>query len=87
MALDPNQLRRGLEEYRATLALQRSALQSRYVELQRQFNGLFNVYGGAMAEDFRQRWSRTANWFEEYLNKNAALDQFLQERIEQLRQL
>ncbi len=87
MALDVDQLRRGLEDYRSTLERQRKDLQSKYQELQRNFNALFNVYGGNAAEEFRQRWARTANWFEEYLNKSAALDQFLTERIEQLRKL
>jgi len=87
MALDVDKLRMGLEEYRRTLEVQRNALQSEYQELQRHFNALFAVYGGNMAEEFRQRWGKTANWFEDYLNKAAVLDQFLAERIEQLRQM
>jgi hypothetical protein len=87
MALDVDRLRTGLEDYRGTLELQRHALRSEYVELQRRFHALFAVYGGGMAEEFRHRWERTAGWFEAYLNKAAALDQFLADRIEQLRHL
>ena len=87
MALDVDKLRMGLEEYRRTLAEQRNALESEYQELQRHFNALFSVYGGNMAEEFRQRWGKTASWLEEYLNKAAVLDQFLAERIEQLRHI
>ena len=87
MYLNVDKLRMGLEEYRRTLEVQRTALQSDYQELQRHFNGLFSVYGGNMAEEFHQRWGKTAHWFEEYLNKAACLDQFLAERIEQLRQM
>ena len=87
MALNVDTLRTGLEEYRRTLHLQRNSLQSEYQELQRHFNGLFAVYGGTMAEEFHQRWGKTAGWFEDYLNKAVVLDQFLGERIEQLRHM
>ena len=87
MALDVDKLRTGLEEYRRTLEVQRNALQSEYQELQRHFNALFAVYGGNMAEEFHQHWSKTASWFEEYLNKVVVLDRFLAERIEQLRHM
>ena len=87
MALDVDKLRTGLEDYRRTLESQRNALQSEYQELQRHFNALFAVYGGNMAEEFHQRWGRTATWFEDYLNKATVLDQFLAERVEQLRQM
>ena len=84
MATDVDRLRIGLEDYRRTLEIQRETLRSEYVDLQRQFNALFEVYGGGMAEEFRERWAKTAGWFEDYLNKVAVLDKFLTERIEQL---
>jgi hypothetical protein len=87
MELNVDKLRSGLEEYHATVLRQRKQLESEYAELHRQFNGLFEVYGGNMATEFRQRWAGTAQWFEDYLNKTAELDRFLSERIEQLRHI
>lgn len=84
MALDVDKLRNGLEEYHATVLRHRKQLESEYAELHRHFNGLFEVYGGNMANEFRHRWATTAQWFEDYLNKTADLDRFLSERIEQL---
>lgn len=87
MALNIDTLRVGLEDYRKALEIQRNALQSEYQELQRHFSALFAVYGGRMAEEFQDRWSKTASWFEDYLNKAAVLDRFLADRIEELRNI
>ena len=40
-----------------------------------------------MAEDLRHRWDVTARWFEGYLNQMAALERFLDERLEHLDRL
>lgn len=87
MALDVDRLRTGLDEYRRTLERQRERLQSDYEDLRRQFEALWSEYGGNMAEDFQQRWGRTADWFEHYLQTTRSLDRFLAERIEHLRHL
>ena len=87
MEINVDKLRIGLENYRRTLELQREVLKSEYVDLQRQFNALFEVYGGSMAEEFHQNWTKTADWFEDYLDKVAVLDKFLAERIEHLRNI
>jgi hypothetical protein len=87
MALDVDRLRAGLDDYRRLLALQRERLQGEFSELQQLFDALWAEYGGAMAEDFQQRWGVTVEWFEEYLHNAKHLDHFLEERIEQLRHL
>ena len=87
MALDVDQLRVGLDDYRRMLALQRERLQDEFMELQQLFDLLWAQYGGAMAEDFQHHWGVTAEWFEEYLHDAKHLDLFLAERIEALRHL
>lgn len=87
MALDVDQLRTGLEEYRQTLYRQREQLRGDFDSLQRSFAALWGEYGGVMAEEFQDRWGRTAEWFGEYVETTRQLDQFLAERLEQLRHL
>jgi hypothetical protein len=87
MALDVDQLRTGLDDYRRILALQRERLQDEFTDLQQLLDLLWSQYGGAMAEDFQHRWGVTAEWFEEYLHNAKHLDLFLAERIEALRHL
>ena len=87
MALDVDQLRAGLVEYRGTLANQRDQLQGDFAEIQQMFAALWAEYGGNMAEELQQHWGNTAQWFEEYLRDLKRLDSFLEQRIERLQHL
>ncbi len=87
MALDVDQLQSGLDDYRKNLERQREQLQGRFTDLQHLFDALFASYAGQMAEEFRQHWGHTAEWFEEYLETSQRLDKFLETRTDQLRKL
>lgn len=87
MALDVDQLQSGLESYRENIELQREQFQGQFRELQLLFDAMFAAYAGHMAEEFRQHWGSTAEWFEEYLDTSQHLDKFIESRIDQLRKL
>lgn len=87
MALDVDRLHQGLEDYRKALLAQRERLAGDFAELQGVFDGLWLEYSGNMAEEFRNRWGRTAEWFDHYLDTVNRLDRFLAERSEHLRHL
>lgn len=87
MALDVDRLRAGLTEYRKELAGQRQRLRQNHDEISRAFQELWSVYGGQMAEEFRQRWGATSEWFEQYTKTTERLDEFLKERVEHLKHL
>lgn len=87
MALDVDKLQAGLDDYRKNLGRQREQLRGNFDDLQHLFDALFASYGGQMAEEFRQHWGNTAEWFEEYIESAQRLDTFLESRIDQLRSL
>ena len=87
MALDVDRLRAGLEDYRRTLATQGERLRVSHGEIQNRFDALWSVYAGQMAEDFQARWSRTAEWLQEYQHTVERLDRFLAGRIDELKHL
>ena len=87
MALDPERLRQGLEDYRKSLSQQRDRLAGNFSELQGAFDALWQEYSGNMAEEFRNRWGQTAEWFEHYMDTVNRLERFLGERSDELRHL
>lgn len=87
MALDPSKLREGIDDYRRTLAAQNEELSADFAGLQELFELLWTEYGGARAEELREHWRHTAEWFQGYLETTRRLDHFLQARGDELRPL
>jgi hypothetical protein len=87
MALNVDQLKEGLTDYRQSLATQRGQLTEQFQDVNGYFNALFSVYGGRMAEELEREWRSTAQWFEHYLSSTEKLDHFLDERITELNKL
>ena len=77
MAVNPDHLRVGLNEYRKALNDHREQLYLEQEQLQQFFDALWSVYEGSGAEDFRHRWQTTSEWFENYMEELRRLDTFL----------
>jgi uncharacterized protein YukE len=87
MATDVDQLRAGLGAYRDSLSQHLSRLSTDFCDVQRAWAALDQEYAGRAAEEFRQRWRITAEWFEQYMDAIRNLSTTLEERSRNLQRL
>ena len=84
--VDPAQLAELLEGYRSALLTHRERVEDGFAgadDAYRRIEG----YDWAAAQEFRARFERSAQAFDEYINGTRALVDLLEERIEALRDL
>lgn len=86
MALDVEKLGQGLDDYHASLEKHLGELAADFNVLQEFFHRLASNYGGSTAEQFKIAWGRTAEWFDGYMTEGRELSQFLEERINALKE-
>jgi len=87
MATDVDRLRAGLAAYRQSLARHLGRLSNDFQDVQKAWTELDHEYAGQAAEEFRQRWRVTAEWFEEYMEAVRNLSATLEERSRHLQGL
>jgi hypothetical protein len=84
MATDIDALRAGLEAYHASLIRHLARLTEDFATLQSCWLALDEEYAGHAAEEFRQRWAVTADWFAQYLEALHNLASMLENRSQHL---
>jgi hypothetical protein len=87
MATDVDRLRAGLEEYRASLGRHLARLSRDYEQVQHCWRALDQEYEGRAAEEFRQRWRKTSEWFKDYESALRTMIAMLETRSQELRGL
>lgn len=83
---DTTALLHGLEAYDTSLIQYLDRLRTEFEAVSGSWDRLSAVYEGTAANEFRGRWMRTCQRFQEYLEATRALQAVLQERIEALRE-
>jgi hypothetical protein len=87
MAINVDELRNGLTDYRETLRLSNDKLAQEFDNLQQNWLALRQTYEGQGAEEFAYAWAQTAEWFEKYFDEIRGMTAYLEERTEQLHKL
>ena len=83
--LDVDKLRQGLTDYLGSLRKHTQVLEQDSYEVHRWWQALNAEYGGQKAEELERDWMQTTAWFNDYINQTRRLADFLEERIEALR--
>jgi hypothetical protein len=87
MATDVDRLRVGLGAYRESLARHLARLSDDFAGVQDCWAALDQEYEGHAAEEFRQRWNATADWFKQYEIALHRMVAMIDERSQHLRAL
>jgi hypothetical protein len=84
---DTRVLLQGLEEYHSTLRRHLIEVRTEFAQVERQWQVFSSVYESDAADQFRAKWLRTVQRFEEYIQRSENISRVLEERIDYLREL
>ena len=87
MATNVDRLRVGLDAYRDSLARHLARLADDFASVQDCWAALDQEYEGQAAEEFRQRWGATADWFKQYETALHGMIAMIDERTPHLGEL
>jgi hypothetical protein len=75
-----------LEEYQLSLRSHLDQVRYDFKDLERRWHFFSSIYEGDAADQFRAGWNRTTAGFESYVSQSQRISEFLEKRIEALRE-
>lgn len=81
---DTRTLINGLREYRDSLKQHGQILKSQFADLQTQWYRLSQIYHGEGADQLRGHWSKTVEFFNDYIDQTQRIHELLLDRLESL---